>query len=194
MANSTLLFLLFSVLVTLLSTPTATARPCKTLFIAYTFSIKPLYPNPNPNPNSLQDPSSSSSSSLGFVTQITRLRSFSSSSSNIVFNRPPVDQDDGADFEAPVHRRPVLPFGISSASIRDRTKDIVSVVVALLFGVGCGALTAATMYLLWSLYDYHCCSPYDSDDESDDDGDVKKIGYVLIPEVDSTPKPAKEEI
>ncbi|KAG2722800.1 hypothetical protein I3760_02G142900 [Carya illinoinensis] len=35
----------------------------------------------------------------------------------------------------------------SSSSLRDRTKDILSVVVALLFGVGCGALTAATMYL-----------------------------------------------
>ncbi|KAE9606069.1 hypothetical protein Lal_00024537 [Lupinus albus] len=51
------------------------------------------------------------------------------------------------------HRR--ASYGFSAydfSSLRDRTNDIISVVVALLFGVGCGALTATTMYLAWSIF------------------------------------------
>lgn len=91
-----------------------------------------------------------------------------------------------------------MPFGLSSydmSSLRDRTKDILSVVVALLFGVGCGALTAATMYLVWSLfstrYDYRY-EEFDGEDEDDEEEDVspKKIGYVKIAETESLPKQA----
>ncbi|KAJ6369500.1 hypothetical protein OIU76_027848 [Salix suchowensis] len=73
------------------------------------------------------------------------------------------------------------------SSLRDRTKDILSVVVALLFGVGCGALTAATMYLVWSLFspsqsrydDY-----FDGEFSDEEEEDLKKIGYVKIPEAE----------
>ncbi|KAF2290554.1 hypothetical protein GH714_014380 [Hevea brasiliensis] len=96
---------------------------------------------------------------------------------------------------------PDLPFGLSSydmSSLRDRTKDILSVVVALLFGVGCGALTAATMYLVWSLfstrYDYRY-EEFDSEDgDEEDDVSPKKMGYVKIPEADSMPKQVKEVV
>lgn len=87
---------------------------------------------------------------------------------------------------------PVMPLGIyssvSTSSIRDRTKDIMSVVGALLFGVGCGALTAATMFLIWSLFSPHRFEFDDSDDEDgydhgdDDDASPKEIGYTAIPE------------
>lgn len=86
----------------------------------------------------------------------------------------------------------MLPLGIyssvSTSSIRDRTKDIMSVVGALLFGVGCGALTAATMFLIWSLFSPHRFEFEDSDDDADDDDDDKKshqkVAYVTIPEDD----------
>ncbi len=63
--------------------------------------------------------------------------------------------------------------------------DIMSIVGALLFGVGCGALTAATMYLIWSLFSPRRFDFGDSDDEFDDadedDASPKKMGYVAIP-------------
>ncbi|CAN8302315.1 unnamed protein product [Cochlearia groenlandica] len=67
-------------------------------------------------------------------------------------------------------------------SFRDRTRDIHRVVVALLFGVGCGALTAATMYLAWALVvNRHS---YDLEEEEEDcyenepfdEACLKKIG------------------
>ena len=52
-------------------------------------------------------------------------------------------------------RRPVaLPAAepeVAASSVLDRAKDILVVVSGLLFGFGCGALTAASMYLVWSL-------------------------------------------
>ncbi|XP_050160445.1 uncharacterized protein LOC126633994 [Malus sylvestris] len=70
------------------------------------------------------------------------------------------------------------------SSLRDRTKDIMSVVVSLLFGVGCGALTAATMYLAWSVFiSRHDDSGSSSFDDDFKDLSPKKVGYVKIPEV-----------
>lgn len=62
-----------------------------------------------------------------------------------------------------------------------------SIVGSLLFGVGSGALTAAIMYLVWSMF-----SPrrfefgVDSDDEEMDNAEEdiyspKKMGYVAVP-------------
>uniref|UniRef100_A0A452XCJ4 Uncharacterized protein n=1 Tax=Aegilops tauschii subsp. strangulata TaxID=200361 RepID=A0A452XCJ4_AEGTS len=39
----------------------------------------------------------------------------------------------------------------AASSFQERAKDILVVVSGLLFGFGCGALTAASMYLVWSL-------------------------------------------
>lgn len=58
---------------------------------------------------------------------------------------------------------------------------------ALLFGVGCGALTAAAMYFVWALFsprgvDFDDASSSSSDDDVNDDVTVaKKLGYVAIP-------------
>lgn len=97
-----------------------------------------------------------------------------------------------------------MPLGfystVTRSSIRDRTRDIMSVVGALLFGVGCGALTAATMYLIWSLFSPVRFDLDDSDDDgfddSDDDGaSPKKMGYSTIPDedIDAVKKAAQAE-
>ncbi|PAN52010.1 hypothetical protein PAHAL_9G636200 [Panicum hallii] len=72
-----------------------------------------------------------------------------------------------------------------ASSVQERAKDILVVVSGLLFGFGCGALTAATMYLVWSLIASTCASGYDdvySDDEDQlsDSESPKKAGYVII--------------
>lgn len=85
-----------------------------------------------------------------------------------------------------------MPLGFYStltrSSIRDRTRDIMNVVGALLFGVGCGALTAAAMYLLWSFFSPNRFEYDDSDDDTfydiDDEGTPNKMGYMTIPDED----------
>ncbi|KAK8489024.1 hypothetical protein V6N13_046168 [Hibiscus sabdariffa] len=108
------------------------------------------------NPN---DPSSSSAST-GFVTVVTEISQLSLKPSD------------------------PKPSNVLS-SLRERSRDILSVVVALLFGVGCGALTAATLYMVWTLFssrsDYH--QAFLEEDESDGELSPKKIGYVNIPTV-----------
>lgn len=59
--------------------------------------------------------------------------------------------------------------------------DILSVVGALLFGVGCGALTAAVMYTVWALFNPRARVDFDEDSSSSDDDDDEKFGYVAIP-------------
>ncbi|KAE8701984.1 NC domain-containing protein-related [Hibiscus syriacus] len=71
------------------------------------------------------------------------------------------------------------PSGVFT-SLRERSRDILSVVVALLFGVGCGALTGATLYLVWSLFSTRS---FLEEDESDGELSPKKIGYVNIPTI-----------
>ncbi|TYI33512.1 hypothetical protein ES332_A04G138400v1 [Gossypium tomentosum] len=60
------------------------------------------------------------------------------------------------------------------SSLRDRSRDILSVVVALLFGVGCGSLTAAAIYLVWIIFTARC--EYHEDDESDEEFSPKEMG------------------
>ncbi|KAG6724239.1 hypothetical protein I3842_03G249700 [Carya illinoinensis] len=173
MASLTQRLFLLQLVILSLSIISTNARPCKTLFISsYSFSFK-------------QNPSSSGVVTVIFVFPV-----------NDEVQDRPIERDD-------------MPFGLGYkkslssssnydySSLWDRTKDILSVVVALLFGVGCGALTAATMYLAWSLfsnrfYDFRYGSPYSDDDEDDHDDDVntKKLGYVKIPAADSVPAPA----
>ncbi|XP_044460768.1 uncharacterized protein LOC123192323 [Mangifera indica] len=144
-----------------------TARPSKALYISsYTFSFNPQNPNLN---------------SAGFVTVFTEVRQF-----NDVRKRPLVFPDrpifSTVDVEPQVHgpQRPVVPLGYDFSSLRERTKDILSVVLALLFGVGCGALTALTMYLVWTLFSSR--NSFDElNDADEDDLSPKKMGYEKIP-------------
>ncbi|KAG7941113.1 hypothetical protein I3843_16G021800 [Carya illinoinensis] len=148
MASLTQRLFLLQLVILSLSIISTNARPCKTLFISsYSFSFK-------------QNPSSS-----GVVTVVTEIGRFNP--------RPTLDRAFPSEiFVFPVNDevqdRPIerddMPFGLGYkkslssssnydySSLRDRTKDILSVVVALLFGVGCGALTATTMYLAWKFY------------------------------------------
>ncbi|XP_030955938.1 uncharacterized protein LOC115978050 [Quercus lobata] len=189
--------ILVQLLILSVATISATARPCKTLFISsYSFSFKPV---------NQKNPSSSSSS--GFVTVFTEISHFNPkpqvqeqtfpTTTEIFLFRDPIHRND-----MPLgYRKPQQPLAsYDFSSLRDRTKDILSVVVALLFGVGCGALTAATMYLAWSLFshrfsssDYSAFPSSFSDDDDNDDDDVnpKKFGYIKIPAAtDSLPAPA----
>lgn len=81
---------------------------------------------------------------------------------------------------------PAANEGRAASSAEERAKDILVVVSGLLFGFGCGALTAASMYLVWSLLASTCASTYDdvySDDEDhllSDPDSPKKAGYVII--------------
>jgi hypothetical protein len=76
----------------------------------------------------------------------------------------------------------------AASSVQERAKDILVVVSGLLFGFGFGALTAATMYLVWSLVASTCASGYGDvySDDDDDEGQLsdsespKKAGYVII--------------
>ncbi|KAL6219565.1 hypothetical protein ACLB2K_007324 [Fragaria x ananassa] len=153
-----------STLITLLTLSilaiSATARPCKTLFISsYSVSLRRL-------------PSSSSSS--GFVTVVTEIRQLRPI--RFFYDDAVLAHPDESRAQPQRTMMPLLPLSTDLSSLRDRTKDILSVVVALLFGVGCGSLTAATMYLAWSLFS----SRHSFDDE---DVSPKKMGYVMIPEV-----------
>lgn len=101
-----------------------------------------------------------------------------------------------------------MPLG--GSSFRDRTLDILSVVASLLFGAACGALTAGTMYLIWSIFNnrqgdaYGSLDGFSDDDGDDDDDDIfnpkKKGGYVAVPATatpaDSIPAaaPVKETV
>ncbi|CDP01731.1 unnamed protein product [Coffea canephora] len=204
-ASSLSLFLLSLSLLSL----TATARPCKTLFF-YTTTTS-YYPSTtttaasfrqNPNFEILPKFHSYSPKFLTFFfttvnsREETRpyvsylsLRRTRANPFPLYFEEVPAAEEEKQQRSSV--ESSVMPLGIyssvSTSSIRDRTKDIMSVVGALLFGVGCGALTAATMFLIWSLFSPHRFDFDDSDDDDDgyDNGDdvasPKKIGYIAIP-------------
>ncbi|XP_062209578.1 uncharacterized protein LOC133911374 [Phragmites australis] len=142
--------------------PGAAARPCahaQTLLISFSSVSRP---NPDPtNPTPL-------TTTVVTVLRVRRL---------------------GPHHPLQIRRPEALPAASASedpaSSVQERAKDILVVVSGLLFGFGCGALTAASMYLVWSLLASTCASSYDdvySDDEdqlSDSEG-PKKAGYVII--------------
>lgn len=68
----------------------------------------------------------------------------------------------------------------------------------MLFGVGCGALTAGTMYLIWSLlsnrHDFASDSDEDEYDDGEDDVMVNKNGYVAVPTATKDVPPSADEV
>ncbi|CAN8238276.1 unnamed protein product [Cochlearia groenlandica] len=173
-SSSFLLLLLAIITVSSFSISPISALPCRTFLISsYSFSITPE------NPNLDSDLTSSSSSSRS-VTVFTIRRLNPHHTIPLFVNRR---------HEKPHQiRSDLLSFPFID-SFKDRTRDILSVVVALLFGVGCGALTAATMYLAWALVVNR--RSYDSEEEEEeeecyeneesDEACLKKMGYVKIP-------------
>ncbi|KAG5620739.1 hypothetical protein H5410_005957 [Solanum commersonii] len=195
-----------------LLTVSATARPCKTLFF---FTSASYYPIPaahssNPNPNfNLQYPSFSPR----FLTFFFTIAPFPDDESKLQYNKPSISLLRNSIFsgeedqlvereeeeEDDVSKRsssmiPVEFYSSVKSSIRDRTKDIMGVMGAMLFGAGCGALTAAMMYLIWSLF---WPTTLDFEDSSDDHASPKKMGYVALPTKvvdDDLKKPAKDVV
>ncbi|KAL8545149.1 hypothetical protein ACS0TY_005370 [Phlomoides rotata] len=177
-----------SLLLLFLFAATVSARPCKTIFFfSATTTTTTFFPhnslpaNPNPNPNSIfrnQNPR--------YLTLI-----FTSTNRNPIEGyRPSLNFDSKPSIDDNSQKSPaIFPlkfYSSVSSSIRERTKDIMSVVGALLFGVGCGALTAAIMYFLWALcspsrFDFIDSSSSDDDDDDDVTASKKKLGYVTIP-------------
>ncbi|KAG1362818.1 hypothetical protein COCNU_10G010370 [Cocos nucifera] len=168
--------------------PGAHFHPCNTVLVAYTISSS--------SGGSLADKPAKTHPTGFFAIYriITPFRPlYTTSSFGDLYIRP-------AQIRRPElpRRAAVLPtepaataFGFSS--LQERAKDILVVVVGLLFGVGCGALTAATMYLIWSLVTnrYEICGADGySEDEDEVDESPKKAGYVKIPATE--PAPAKE--
>ncbi|KAJ1295124.1 hypothetical protein BS78_01G199600 [Paspalum vaginatum] len=89
--------------------------------------------------------------------------------------------------------RPELPHPAAAAAAaagpQERARDILVVVVGLLFGVACGALTAASVYLVWSMVaGAAAASPYDElygdEDDASETESPKKVGYVIIQELE----------
>nr|GLL19031.1 hypothetical protein DM860_004710 [Ipomoea trifida]GMC61155.1 hypothetical protein DM860_004710 [Ipomoea batatas]GMC97352.1 hypothetical protein DM860_004710 [Ipomoea batatas] len=178
---------------------TATARPCKTFFFFSSTSYYPITTSVSQSSSLYPNFHAQNPRSLTLLFTSTRIRDadwkFGSARPSFIFRDPfsgveeHVEETE-SEIEAEPKRLsssasiiPVEFYSSVSSSIRDRTKDIMSVVGALLFGVGCGALTAATMYLIWSLLWPHGFDFEDSDDEFDDDDIAaqKKAGYVAIP-------------
>ncbi|KAL0700973.1 hypothetical protein Bca4012_057095 [Brassica carinata] len=181
MASSSYLLLLLALTVSSLSISTTSARPCKTFLISsYSLSITPENPNPDSEPDL--------SSSTRFVTVFTIRRLNPNPIVPFFVNRRHGSLPSALEKPHQIHREnrpPQLSFPFVSENVRDRTRDILSVVMALLFGVGCGALTAATMYLVWALVVNRHGYSFEEDDYENEESDaasLKKLGYVKIPD------------
>ncbi|KAI4999143.1 uncharacterized protein LOC123450041 [Hordeum vulgare subsp. vulgare] len=182
MAARRVLLLLAAAAVALLAAPqAATARPCgraQTLLISFS-----SFSRPNPDP---ADPSPLTTTVVT-VLRVRRLgpHRFHPHHDHLQIRRP----------AEPLHAAvavgtPETDAEAASSSFQERAKDILVVVSGLLFGFGCGALTAASMYLVWSLVaSTGAAGPYEelySDDEDEDDvsddgaESPKKAGYVII--------------
>lgn len=165
-----------------LSTATVSARPCRT-FIISSYSFR--------------NPSSNTYATITEIRSLTPLY-INNKPYEIFLDRPIHHQNMELETESQSVSHPRAPLGFSTAgydlsSLRDRTKDILSVALALLFGVGCGALTAATMYLVWSVFsarhDFRSAAYGEFSDE-DEIESPKKGGYVKIPAAEKAAVPA----
>eukprot|EP00262_Sarcandra_glabra_P004429 TRINITY_DN1544_c0_g5_i2.p1 TRINITY_DN1544_c0_g5~~TRINITY_DN1544_c0_g5_i2.p1 ORF type:complete len:205 (+),score=17.29 TRINITY_DN1544_c0_g5_i2:130-744(+) len=202
MASYTLVTLLFSVLA--ISAIKANARPgphfhpCKTLFISYTISS---FKRPIEIPNSVND--QNPSAFLSIYSEFKQLEPTKPIRHprfpDLLIERSEIPDRRPIRFASfDRHKPEQIPQHAAYSSLRERTKDILSVVGALLFGVSCGALTSATMYLAWYLitnrYDFHESDGEDDvdDDEDDDVAAQKKMGYVKIPADAATTKQGYE--
>ncbi|KAI3519065.1 hypothetical protein L1887_08059 [Cichorium endivia] len=168
MASTTSRRLLFSFFICVFAI-SAAARPCKTIFFITTSSQS-------------IDPANSPRLTFS-VTQIRQFhRSVDSSSNDVI-----TSQTYYSSYASSV-----------KTSIRDRTMDIMSIVGALLFGVGCGALTAATMYLIWSLFSARWFDfGGDSDEEyHDEEPHIRpdEMACVDIPDATKPVPPSAEEV
>lgn len=79
------------------------------------------------------------------------------------------------------------------SSLQDRTKDILNMVLALLYGVCCGPPSVATLYLVWSSFSnqrYNSLFYKKNDHREDNEFNPKKKECVKISIADSMPASA----
>ena len=169
------------------ASPVAAARPCNNLFISSHSA--------NANPSNDPDHRSPLTTTVVTVFRIRRfgphfLRTQGHAHPHLNHHHHHHLHSIPANIQI---RRPELPELPHSAagvavSIQERVKDILVVLVGILFGIGCGALTAASMYLIWSVIaGPGASSHYDElyGDEASDSESPKKVGYVIIPGVEA---------
>ncbi|XP_075515336.1 uncharacterized protein LOC142549975 [Primulina tabacum] len=162
------------VLCLLAAAVSVSARPCKTIFFITTTTTTYYPRDPNPDPL-LQNPRYLS---LIFTTAAAR---FPHSQPSLRFGSNSFD-DEAHSSSMASSEAPVRFYSSVSSSIRDRSKDIMGVVGALLVGVGFGVLTGAAIFFVWALFSpRHFDFSDGSDSEDDDISAAKKFGYVKIP-------------
>ncbi|PAN46810.1 hypothetical protein GQ55_9G208100 [Panicum hallii var. hallii] len=179
MAARRLLLLLAVAAASLLA---ADARPCRTFLVAF-----PADPNPNPSDGDGAAHHYRGVPHVATVVTVFRVRRLGPHLRHGHRNHPHLHS-----IPANVQiRRPELPHPAHAAAAgpQERARDILVVVVGLLFGVACGALTAASVYLVWSMVaGAAAASPYeelyDDGDEASDTESPKKVGYVVIQELE----------
>ncbi|XP_073146761.1 uncharacterized protein [Henckelia pumila] len=151
------------------------ARPCKTLFFITTTTTTTYYPR---NPN--QDPLLQNPRYLSLIFTTTTAR-FPHRQPSLSFRSNSLD-DEARSSSMASSEAPVRFYSSVSSSIRDRSKDIMGVVGALLVGVGFGVLTGVAIFFVWALFSPRQFDFSDGSDSEDDDiSAAKKFGYVKIP-------------
>lgn len=176
--------LLAAAVVLLLLAGAAEARPCKTIFFSYTVTSF------QPRPFTLRLPSRDHTHDSFVFYRLDEPRPWPAFS---VVSEPDPDSDSALPRpgDAAADEK-ILPLSLHRpldglgrlgglGSLRDRTMDILYVVVALLLGVGCGLLTSAAVYLIWSFVAYGRHGGEDSDDEEEYER-LDASGYVKIPD------------
>ncbi|WVZ59354.1 hypothetical protein U9M48_009507 [Paspalum notatum var. saurae] len=160
----------------------ADARPCHTFLFAF-----PADPNTN-NPSSVGDGAVHRAPKIATVITVFRVRRLGPHPTHGHRSHHPHLHSIPANVQ--IHR-PELPHpaAAAAAGTQERARDILVVVVGLLFGVACGALTAASVYLVWSMVaGAAAASPYDElygdEDDASDTESPKKVGYVIIQELE----------
>lgn len=175
MANAASLLLLvatiFSLSISTYARPGRPFHPCNTLLISYSFTSF-----------SSETSQSSSDGSLSAHQPSTFITVYRIISPFHVSRHLP--QPSHLDRPIP-SQRAVTPL---TSSLQDRARDILAVAAGLLFGVGCGALTAATLYFLFAVAtNRHVIiggSHYDEEEEEDEYDEIpspKKGSYVAVP-------------
>ncbi|KAI3776786.1 hypothetical protein L1987_46576 [Smallanthus sonchifolius] len=180
MASTTSGLLLLSIFIGVW-TISASARPCQTIFFITSSSHFPADNRflSKPNFQLLRNPNNSPRLTF-FVTEIHEFHRTRSLPRPMLFDQSIITSSSSSDV---VSSEPYFSASSSvKASIRERTMDIMSIVGAVLFGVGCGALTAATMYLFWSLFaprrfDFGS----DSEENGDEENDVGPAATKPVP-------------
>ncbi|NP_001143266.1 hypothetical protein Zm00014a_004938 [Zea mays] len=154
----------------------ADARPCHTFFVAFRA-------DPNPSRGDDAVPHHLGAPHVATVITVFRVRRLGP---HVPHGHRNHHHLHSIPANVRIHR-PDLPH--PAAGPQERARDIFVVVIGLLFGVACGALTAASVYLVWSMvagaaavsaYD----ELYDDEDEASDIESPKKVGYVIIQELE----------